>query len=75
MSKLPIVSGNDIIKALGKVGYVAVRQKGSYIRLKVNVASGRKSLTVPLHNTVKPGLLRHIIRDASLTVDEFIELL
>ena len=75
MSKLPVVSGNDIIKALGKIGYIAVRQKGSHVRLKVNDSSGRKPLTIPLHNPIKPGLLRHIIRDASLTVDEFMELL
>jgi len=32
--KLPVVSGADLIRALGKFGYVAVRQKGSHVRLR-----------------------------------------
>jgi predicted RNA binding protein YcfA (HicA-like mRNA interferase family) len=32
--KLPVLSGADLIRALGKFGYVAVRQKGSHVRLR-----------------------------------------
>ncbi len=34
MSKLPLVSGRDIVKALKRDGFVVVRQRGSHIRLE-----------------------------------------
>ncbi len=73
MSKLPRdVSGTDAIKALKKVGYQPVRQKGSHV-----VLEGRdgRLIVVPLHKRLKTGLLRAIIREAELDVREFIELL
>ncbi len=72
MSRLPILSGRAIIKALAKIGYVEVRQRGSHIRLR---CPGKASITVPDHRPVGPGLLRKILRDAELTVEEFGELL
>lgn len=71
MTKLPILEGKEIIKALAKIGYRQVRQKGSHIRLQ---GVGRKSVTVPDH-TVGRGLLRKILRDANLSLDDFSELL
>ena len=73
--KLPVISGKDVVKALNKVGYEVVRQKGSHLRLKALYESGRKPITVPLHNPVKRGLLRQIIKDANLSVQEFLKLL
>lgn len=73
MSKLPRdVSGTDAIKALKKVGYRPVRQKGSHV-----VLEGRdgRLIVVPIHRRLKTGLLRAIIREAGLDVREFIELL
>jgi len=75
MSRLPVVSGKIVIKALGKIGYEVVRQRGSHVRLAARENSDRKALTVPLHDPIKPGLLRHIIRDANLSVEEFVALL
>ena len=74
-SKLPVISGKDVIKVLNKVGYEVVRQKGSHLRLKAIYEPGRKPLTVPLHNPIKRGLLRQIIKDANLSVEEFVKLL
>ena len=72
MSRLPILSGRAIVKALGKAGYSEVRQRGSHIRLW---AAGRKSITVPDHKAIGRGLLKKILRDAELSPDEFMELL
>jgi len=73
MHKLPTISGREIIKKLEKIGYEVARKKGSHVRLKSsNLAY--KSITVPLHKTIKPGLLSQIIKDARLSVDEFIGL-
>ncbi len=72
MGKLPVISGDDLIKVLEKVGYRAVRQRGSHVRLK---ASDKPSLTIPRHKIIKTGLLLKIIKDAGLSREEFITLL
>jgi predicted RNA binding protein YcfA (HicA-like mRNA interferase family) len=73
--KLPVVSGRQVVRALERVGYRVVRQKGSHIRLRDESDPNHLPVTVPDHRTLKPGLLRRILRDANLTVDEFIMLL
>ena len=73
MSKLPVVSGADCIKALTKIGFDVVRQRGSHITLVREDPSTQ--LTVPNHKTIAKGTLRSLIRDAGLSVDEFIGLL
>jgi len=71
MTQRPILKGREIIASLTKRGYTQIRQRGSHIRLECN---GRKSIIVPNH-IVGRGLLRKILRDARLTVEEFLELL
>lgn len=73
MAKLPVVSGQECIKALQKLGFNITRQKGSHITLRR--ADPPTRVTIPNHKEVKPGTLRHIIKDAGLTVDEFNDLL
>lgn len=70
MPKLPVVSGAEAIRALAHFGYEPVRQKGSHVRLR---CPDRPSVSVPTHDTLKRGLLRGIIRDAELTVEQFCE--
>ena len=70
--KLPILSGRDVIRALGKLGYVVNDQKGSHIHIRHPV---RCPLTVPNHPEIARGTLRIIIKDADLTVEQFLELL
>ena len=74
-AKLPTVSGRRVVRALERIGYHVVRQRGSHIRLRDEANPNHLPLTVPDHRTVKPGLLRKILRDADLTVDEFVALL
>jgi predicted RNA binding protein YcfA (HicA-like mRNA interferase family) len=64
-----------VIKALQRIGYEIVRQRGSHIRLRDGSDPDHLPITVPDHNSVKPGLLRRILRDADLTVDDFLTLL
>lgn len=75
MNKLPIVSGNDAVRAFEKLGYQVVRQKGSHIRMRDDANPTHQPLTIPNHKELKPGLLRRLIRDAGLTVEQFNELL
>jgi len=74
MAKLPTITGEQAINALAKIGFEVIRQKGSHVRLK---DEQERRITVPVHSgkTLGKGLLRKIIRDTDLTVDEFIELL
>ncbi|MGA2105941.1 MAG: type II toxin-antitoxin system HicA family toxin [Methanoregula sp.] len=70
--KLPILSGRDVIKALTKLGYAINDQKGSHVHLRHPV---RRPLTVPNHPEIARGTLRIIIKDAELSVEQFLELL
>lgn len=71
MARLPVVSGAAAIKAFSRAGWRAVRQSGSHVIL---VKEGMEvTLSVPLHPTLKRGLLRRLIRDAGMTVEAFVE--
>jgi predicted RNA binding protein YcfA (HicA-like mRNA interferase family) len=74
LSKLPVVSGREVVKALAKIGYERDRQKGSHIVLRQATEPYRR-LTVPDHDEISKGTLRSIIRETGLTVEEFLELL
>ena len=73
--KLPVVSGRQVVRVLERIGYETVRQRGSHIRLRDESDPEHLPITVPDHRTLKPGLLRQILRDANLPVDEFVNLL
>jgi len=73
--KLPVLSGDDLIKALKKFGYESVRQEGSHVRLRHSTESQRHPLTVPRHKALKPGLLRRILRDARISLQELVDVL
>ena len=70
--KLPVVSGDQLIRALRKFGYVSVRQKGSHVRLRNANQPQRQSVTVPLHDELAFGTLRRILRDTEVSVEELI---
>lgn len=66
--RLPVVSGAQLIAALGKLGWLSVRQRGSHVRLKHPDRS--VSLVVPLHRELKRGTLAGILRDAGVDREE-----
>jgi predicted RNA binding protein YcfA (HicA-like mRNA interferase family) len=74
MSKLPVVSGREAVKALGKAGYMVDHQTGSHIVLRQGSRPFRR-VTVPDHKELAKGTLRAIIREVGLTVEEFVALL
>lgn len=74
MAKIPQVSGRQAIKAFQKLGYEVARQKGSHIRLYY-FSSEKDPLTIPLHKRLGKGLVRKLLRDAGISVEEFIKLL
>lgn len=72
MSKLPILSGKQVIKILQKIGYYIRDQKGSHVHLRHPI---RPPLTIPNHREVARGTLREIIKQAGLSNDDFQKLI
>lgn len=73
--KLPVLSGEDLIRILQKIGYVRTRQKGSHVRLLHPTDPNRVPITVPLHREIAFGTLKHILRDSKISVEELISYL
>jgi predicted RNA binding protein YcfA (HicA-like mRNA interferase family) len=71
--KLPVVSARDCIRVLQKAGFEVIRQTGSHITMARKDPSAK--VIVPSHKEIAPGTLRNILRQADMTVDEFVKLL
>jgi predicted RNA binding protein YcfA (HicA-like mRNA interferase family) len=67
------VSGQDAIRALERLGFVQVRQRGSHVILKRRAPDGKVGCVVPLHRELAIGTLRGILKQARVTPDEFAE--
>ena len=75
MSKLPVISGEKAVKCFEKLDYIVIRQKGSHIHMRHKSDKSKKLLTIPEHKVLGKGLLRKLLRDAEISVEEFNELL
>jgi predicted RNA binding protein YcfA (HicA-like mRNA interferase family) len=75
VSKVPNLSYIQIVKALQRDGWIIVRQHGSHIRLQKHIDDTVLKITVPAHRPVKRSTLAHILKQARLSVDRFLELL
>ena len=79
MPRLPRVTSTEAIKALEKLGFVKVRQKGSHVIMKKQLRDSNNTqigCVVPLHNkTLAVGTLKSILNQANVSVDEFIQVL
>jgi len=71
MPKLPRVSGEETIRALERIGYKRVRQRGSHVVLRHN----KTGCVVPLHDELAVGTLRSILRMAGISIEQFLEAL
>jgi predicted RNA binding protein YcfA (HicA-like mRNA interferase family) len=71
MPPMPRVTGPEVVRALKRLGWEVVVQRGSHAQLKHPGRGGR--VTVPVHRgeTIGPGLLRSILAQAGLSSDEF----
>lgn len=73
MTRLPVVSGAQAVKAFERAGWRIDRQRGSHVIL---LKPGHiASLSVPQHQELAPGTLRALIRAAVMDTDEFAALL
>jgi len=73
MGKLTNISGKQAVKAFSKAGWTRIGRVGSHL---VMVKTGvRVNLCIPQHKELSVGTLRALIRNAGMTVDEFLDLL
>jgi predicted RNA binding protein YcfA (HicA-like mRNA interferase family) len=72
--KLPLISAKEALRALAKKGYSIDHQTGSHIIVRQSIPPYRR-LTVPNHSEIAKGTLRAILRQAAMTIEEFLELL
>jgi predicted RNA binding protein YcfA (HicA-like mRNA interferase family) len=74
MARLPRLTARQIIAVLEKVGFSLARQSGSHMIFKN--ASGKRA-TVPFHSskTLHPKVLKSILRDADLSIEDLEKLL
>lgn len=64
---LPHISGAEAIRALQKLGFVIVRQKGSHVILR----RGSTGCVVPNHKELKTGTLSGALKQSGISVEEF----
>lgn len=71
MPKLPLLSGRDLVRALERLGFDEVGQRGSHVKLR----NGDTVCIVPLHSELKKGTLAGILRQARLTPDDLLKVI
>jgi len=69
MTRLPRLTGKEIVRALERAGFQIMRTRGSHVILK---HTDGRTTTVPIHSReiIGPGLLRSILRDIEMTAEE-----
>ncbi len=75
MSKVPSLPYTQVIAALQRNDWIVIRQQGSHIRLEKHFDDGTLKITVPAHKPIKRSTLSHILKQARLDLDTFLDLL
>ncbi|SDR72240.1 type II toxin-antitoxin system HicA family toxin [Opitutus sp. GAS368] len=71
MPNLPGVSGRKAVKALEKLGFVFIRQKGSHAIMR----RGDRGCVVPMHREINRWTLNGVLKQAGVSADEFLSAL
>jgi predicted RNA binding protein YcfA (HicA-like mRNA interferase family) len=69
--KLPHLSGDEIVRAFERLGFVRARQKGSHVIMK----RGPSGCVIPPHREVKAGTPAGVVRQAGVSAEEFLSAL
>jgi predicted RNA binding protein YcfA (HicA-like mRNA interferase family) len=73
MPKLTRLSGEEAIRRLERLGFHWIRQRGSHVILKKKTRDGEIGCVVPLHKELATGTLLGILKQANLSIEEFLE--
>lgn len=68
--KLPLLSGQDVLRALNRMGFKELHRKGSHVKMKH--LDGRK-IVFPYHNEVDRYTLKGALKDAEVDIDKFLK--
>ena len=71
MPRLPVVSGNELVRLLEASGFRIVRQKGSHVSLQ----KGKLRAVVPLHDELAKGTLLGILKQCGLSKEDLIHMI
>ena len=71
MGNIPVFKAKDVVKILENLGFVEVRQRGSYKQFRHD--DGRAT-TIPMHSgrDISPILLRQILKDIGISIEDFL---
>jgi predicted RNA binding protein YcfA (HicA-like mRNA interferase family) len=75
MAKVPSENYDRIVAALERLEFTVVRQRGSHIRLERKLPDRTIRITVPAHKPVKRSTLKHILKQADVSLDDFLDAL
>ncbi|MGD0010564.1 MAG: type II toxin-antitoxin system HicA family toxin [Terriglobia bacterium] len=75
MSKIPSLPYDRVVRALQRDGWTVVRQRGSHLRLQKRVGDELLKVTIPAHRPIKRSTLAHILKQARLDLEAFLQLL
>ena len=73
MPKMPRISSKEAIRVLERLGFEEVRQTGSHVVMKKETETGKIGCVVPVHQELKVGTLSGILKQAQITVEQFME--
>lgn len=73
MPKMPRVSSREAIRALERLGFEQVRQTGSHVVMKKETEESKIGCVIPMHRELKVGTLSSVLKQAQVTVEEFIK--
>lgn len=73
--KVPSLSYKRVVRALERAGFQVVRQRGSHIRMEKRLGEKRIIVIVPAHTPIKRSTLAHILKEAQLSLEDFLDLI
>lgn len=72
MAKVPSENYERVVSALVRLGFAVTRQRGSHLRLERRTKNKNIKVTVPAHRPIKRSTLSHILKQAEVSLDDFL---
>ncbi len=73
MPKMPRISGKEMLKILSLFGFEVIRQKGSHVVLKKQTKNDELGTVVPMHKELAEGTIRGILKQAKISIEDFLK--
>jgi predicted RNA binding protein YcfA (HicA-like mRNA interferase family) len=73
--RLPVISGQQMVKALKRAGFEVLRQRGSHVSMEKREPQITRKTVVPQHREIRPGTLNDILKQTGLSKDDLRKLI